>query len=816
MMNSFRAVCFVGVWLCWSSDAYRGPLNNGVYPRQAISNASLATTTGLTASASGTPTITAASLLTTTLPSSTYPNGTCPTTYPPDYPVSYSTWTDLCENKQASVLDTSFYEYAERCLEDYCRESWSSAVRSYASAGITQWTTSARTWFQGFYGTGDQSTVIVSQSFSTQTLTYIVQPPLAVKPTSPCCSRCTLSAGTIQLFFWPNSAPAPTPTVTGLPANVTAAVTGLPVGGSGSYVDDDGFTFISPSVYIGFTALGAYDLCGPVGKTLYNTTIAFDPHELSSILADETIGACPVTKPASEGGGLSNVIVVTKSPPKPLNFADVAQNCSSISGYYYNSANPSLWNAGDPCHPVIAIPTRINQLQPEWGSCGPNGYGGFYDPPKTLTQGLVLVPTATPGISNPTLAPSTRVPALPENSPTEEPRPPVSNPGDPESHPSSVPQSQEASTNQPQPPAPPGSSVSESPPVRPNPGSSTTVIITPPPAVPSSGNAPQPPAPPVITLGPRPGLSDPGQVLTLIPTVLPISPNNPSNPIQPLNPSGSVVVIGTQTVAPGQAITVGGTTSTLPNGQTTVIGGTQVFLVPGATQIIVGGSSTIDLPPAQPTLGSPGAPFVFTFDGSTITANSASQIVIGSQTLAPGGAITIGGTTSTLPNGVVTVVGATTISLAPGASQIAVGGTTVLLNTGSLQTSGPLVITLDGTTLTANYLTQFVFGSSTLSVGGSALTISGTTYILTTNAQGSTVLIAGTAGASSLSPASAATTGLSGQSGSLGGSSNGGGGSGAPTAAATGTSKPGAGTNLASNNAWAWSLVVGGLILAVL
>lgn len=68
------------------------------------------------------------------------------------------------------------------------------------------------------------------------------------------------------------------------------------------------------------------------------------------------------------------------------------------------------------------------------------------------------------------------------------------------------------------------------------------------------------------------------------------------------------------------------------------------------------------------------------------------------------------------------------------------------------------MVTLNGTTLTANSATQFVLGSKTLSVGGSPITMSGTTYVLTTNEQGSTQLIVGTAGGSSIATPNATAT----------------------------------------------------------
>lgn len=68
-------------------------------------------------------------------------------------------------------------------------------------------------------------------------------PAKAVKQQPPCCGLCTLSAQTIQLYFWPSGTVTATPTVTNLPANVTVVPSGFTVeDGNGTTVDDAGFT----------------------------------------------------------------------------------------------------------------------------------------------------------------------------------------------------------------------------------------------------------------------------------------------------------------------------------------------------------------------------------------------------------------------------------------------------------------------------------------------------------------------------------------------------------------------------------------------
>jgi hypothetical protein len=119
---------------------------------------------------------------------------------------------------------------------------------------------------------------------------------------------------------------------------------------------------------------------------------------------------------------------------------------------------------------------------------------------------------------------------------------------------------------------------------------------------------------------------------------------------------------------------------------------------------------------------------------STINPNSASQYIIGTQTLSPGGpAITTSGNI---------------YSLAPLASggSLVINGVTQLPST-PIITGAPLPATtgaalvIGGSTITANSASQFVVGSQTLAPGGSALTVNGTTFSLP--ATGSVVVVNG-------------------------------------------------------------------------
>ena len=162
--------------------------------------------------------------------------------------------------------------------------------------------------------------------------------------------------------------------------------------------------------------------------------------------------------------------------------------------------------------------------------------------------------------------------------------------------------------------------------------------------------------------------------------------------------SASNYIIGTQTLVPGApSITVNGALYSL---------------APSATAL-VSGSSTIPL-----TSGSSDLPNAVTIGGSTYTANSASQYIIGSQTLIPGGpGISVNGVS---------------YSLAPSATALVSGSSTIPLTSGSSDL--PNAVTIGGSTYTANSASQYIIGSQTLVPGGHPITVSGATYSLSPSA----------------------------------------------------------------------------------
>ena len=244
-----------------------------------------------------------------------------------------------------------------------------------------------------------------------------------------------------------------------------------------------------------------------------------------------------------------------------------------------------------------------------------------------------------------------------------------------------------------------------------------------------------------------------GQAITAVPSAVAIAGNtlNPGAPgttidgtILSLNTAGQLVV-GSKTIPFG---------SKAPETMTTNIAGQVITAAPNAVAV------------AGTTL-TPGAPGI-TLDGTLLSLDTASGLIVGSKTVPLGSAspksivTTIGGQVITAaPNGI--AIGGT--ALTPGASGVSVGGTLVSLNTagqlvvgsktvtlpngstglGGLLMGGlglgapsevaePITTTIDGQVITAGP-TALVMAATTLTPGASGFTIDGTVISLNTAAQ---------------------------------------------------------------------------------
>ncbi|MCJ1383531.1 hypothetical protein MMC17_006645 [Xylographa soralifera] len=203
-----------------------------------------------------------------------------------------------------------------------------------------------------------------------------------------------------------------------------------------------------------------------------------------------------------------------------------------------------------------------------------------------------------------------------------------------------------------------------------------------------------------------PAITNARTVLSLAPSATAIVIGDVTIPLQPPTSLAPRITIGPSIYAasPSTYFLIG--TQTLqPGGPAPTISGTIISLFPSATALLLAGS-TIPLPPALPTA----LPTIFTIGTATYTAtsNTAGDLVIGTQTLFPGGAITVAGTVLSLEAaGTVVVVGGTkTVPVAGGvvtaaATQTAgVGGVVASVLGGGLTGLGGVVVSEYGATPT--------------------------------------------------------------------------------------------------------------------
>ncbi|KAI4088592.1 MAG: hypothetical protein L6R37_008172, partial [Teloschistes peruensis] len=158
----------------------------------------------------------------------------------------------------------------------------------------------------------------------------------------------------------------------------------------------------------------------------------------------------------------------------------------------------------------------------------------------------------------------------------------------------------------------------------------------------------------------------------------------------------SSLVIGTQTLKPG--------------GQAVTISGTPIWLPAAGNAVVVGGST---VPVPTPEITAPPIPGLLTYDGFTFSRGPGSDIILGSQTLTPGGsALTILSTPiSLIPSGTALAVGSSVIPIPPW---------------GESATSPGYILTIDGFTFTRGPISDLIINGRTITPGAPALTISGT------------------------------------------------------------------------------------------
>ncbi|KAL8917581.1 MAG: hypothetical protein Q9208_007864 [Pyrenodesmia sp. 3 TL-2023] len=324
--------------------------------------------------------------------------------------------------------------------------------------------------------------ILDHESYVTFTLTgpttYTTFYTRALKPGRPwqayypsdyqCCMNCFVYFPHVEVFYWPppeseqicaNSSETLVTAQAVLPTGAakTAAATFNPLfsnssqPGPASTVNAEGFTFVSPSVYVAFGDVSAGDACGLVGEKHTSITLGFAPGELHTVTRlgkdhyDTTLG--------TRAFDPKNVLCSPDfSVPKLFLQQD---SLAGIETY----------------RPRIQMPSALHNLDPAWKSCTVDDYEGV-DPPRQLVpaSGFEDDPVAITSESPVQQAtPAATIPPLPAN--TGEGKPENENPNGsggstpgPSNDPPSDPPASDPPSGQDSPPADPDMPVIQDPP----------------------------------------------------------------------------------------------------------------------------------------------------------------------------------------------------------------------------------------------------------------------------------------------------------------------------------------------------------------
>ncbi|CAD6588434.1 MAG: hypothetical protein ASARMPREDX12_003327 [Alectoria sarmentosa] len=489
-----------------------------------------------------------------------------------------------------------------------------------------------------------------------------------------------------------------------VPSSITEE-NGLPV----STVISGDFTFTSPSIYANIYGLSASDACG--GSIMSPTMLSFSAGELSTIEGFLAYYVGP-------GSGQST---------KQFDFGDLPCPPQSIMEANWYKPQP-----GEPYRPLIAMPSKLKEINPWFSYCSSQLFTA-YDPPSALTAATALAPPIPPShpkvfpwtaVSSPTLGPGARqtvgakasipvpasIPILdqPKATINAAPAPPKKEGPDPRPQPNDA-VTQESPSSLPQP---------------------NKVVAN---SDPEGSNNPQQNSDPQQTSDPKQGnnskqdngdsgnsgqeadpnqKSDPNQIDSNQGSNDRADPVPQSDPKQTdgadnfnLFTGGQAKTINHQIVQPlSHGISIAGTTLILGAPPVTV-SDTPINL--GSSALVIG-TSTVPLGSGNPT------PIITTIAGHVITA-------------APN-AIAVAGTTLTRGAPPITVSG-TPIHF--GSSALAIGTSTVPLVS---PTPEPIITTIAGQTVTA-VPNVVVIAGSILSPGGPDTTIDGTILSLDTAGQ---------------------------------------------------------------------------------
>ncbi len=219
---------------------------------------------------------------------------------------------------------------------------------STASSGFGRWQSNhvTPTTITPVYALGSPTSQVTVTTISTAETPYTISQLTGPTPdckfesvsvkTSTDCGRCTLTGGTVDLYFWPPE----TETRTGSSPSATRSTV------------LNGTTLYSPTVYISIRTIYASDTCLQVGARHTGTLVAMPPDQVSTQI---DIG---LKQPAYRYGQLNYTDLL--NPPPAWQY-EMQPSC-------YVFGCPTIYNTR--WFPTLQVPPQVRTIDPAWAGCG--------------------------------------------------------------------------------------------------------------------------------------------------------------------------------------------------------------------------------------------------------------------------------------------------------------------------------------------------------------------------------------------------------------------------------------------------------------
>ena len=595
-----------------------------------------------------------------------------------------------------------------------------------------------------------QSTMIEGIATGAQSLgcSYNTVTELATPYVAPtdCCNKCDVRASAVQLVYWP---PEPTDAPnTSSPSNYSITATPAALGAQASGIVSNGFTFVSPSVYVVYSGISAQASC----VALLNSQTQVGPeYTVTRAYAPDALSSARCVAPGSEGMGIAYYFNGPGPPGyfqgifngwQAIDYAELANpppDSVLLSRYQSCFSNPigSVFASHMFATPQLSFPPDVTDIDPEWqtwgaGTCTPIDLG-VMDPPRALGSATAIGPgVVTAAVSPDMIFTGAAAPGITAALPYD-PRPsPLYNAPSFLFHETALLDPSLSLAQSPGPSNPavviPGSDpVLSADPDNESPAEMSLLSQALDPSPTPQGVAAPPNSP--ITLAPiqpAPATQTPTNVPTTPAPVMPVAQLLPSINHQPIlqKTNSDLILGGSTTLALGSQTTLEG--HAISNGGSNIVvdGNTQALQTPAAPSSQPAPAVVVAGQPA-PSIG--GKPILQDGNSNLIVGGSTtlapgSQTIVAGQTVSNGASNVVidGGTQALQPPAEPSQVAAPAI-VAPSQPPPQVGGQPILQNANS-----ELIVA--GVTVPPN--SQTVVAGHTVSNGASKVVIDGNTQVL--------------------------------------------------------------------------------------